>query len=327
MKQAKEVWTHRIKKGTFGGTNLRVVGETVALHVRGNAGPSLRALDGDGQVRWEIKDDGIPSFRAANGVLYVDGRRALRVSPATGEILTERDFGRSVLLNWMPAGRPVVAVDRFTRLIGLDPEGLSTLWEWPDPEKSFTADRPGQLCGYDSTLGLRIVDLSTMTERAVPAPGFSAMGLHGHVDDLWCEFAMQQGGRLGIDLNTGEVVWRSEIPAGYGLTVFHEDLAISNADGLVAYDMRTGEEVWRQRFGFRRGGVAAAPRVVDGRLYVGTTEGCVHVVDCRTGRVELTHKVSVRLSGLGIEPSPVVPMGDDRLVVGMRTAVVCLEIS
>jgi hypothetical protein len=53
----------------------------------------------------------------------------------------------------------------------------------------------------------------------------------------------------------------------------------------------------------------------------------IHVLEAATGEILLSHRFVYKSSGLGFEPSPVVPLGEDRIVVGTRKAIYCLEVS
>ena len=142
-----------------------------------------------------------------------------------------------------------------------------------------------------------------------PLPEFAA---HGHAGDLWCQFGMSGGGRAAVDLRTGREVWREAEPGSYGLTVFDEERGYSPADALTAYDLRTGRQVWRREFGQIP---TSRPRLAGGRVYIATGDKFAHVLDARTGEVLLSHELKIKAQG-AIDPSPAVPFGERRLLVG-----------
>ena len=173
--------------------------------------------------------------------------------------------------------------------------------------------------------GLEMLDLPTMRKMASVRPQARLPGsaLHTHQGDSWCHFGYSEGGRTAIDLRSGQVVWESSEPAAYGSTVFDGAAAYSSANGLSAYDLTTGRRTWF----IELQDVSSAPSIDSGRVYVATAEGLVQVVDAVTGDLVGIHRFEYEDSGLGFEPSPVVPCDGSRIVVGTRREIICLETS
>jgi hypothetical protein len=66
-----------------------------------------------------------------------------------------------------------------------------------------------------------------------------------------------------------------------------------------------------------------------GKMYAGTSDGphpIVYVLDIENGQILLEGDFEHRYTGMGFEPSSVRPLGDSRLVVGMRQTIVCLSL-
>ncbi len=319
----KTLWKHPVKDD-FSGSFLDVVGDKIVFRYSRSGDYALRALDAEGRASWEHAwpdFDGIYRLRGAN--LYTGGTRARCVSVATGEVLVERDLGREAQAQ---AAKPSVAYRTEDGvLIGLDPESLSTVWEWPDADGNFVAD-DGRVCRYLPSQGITIIEPRTRAERTIqPERELPWSALHFHLGNLWCHLGLTEGGRTAIDLETGRVVWHEAQPAGYGLVTIDGERAYSPFEGLSAYDLRDGRQLWSQRLS-----VLNRAHISNGRAYIGGGEGStplIFVVDCATGEVLVKHRADFKLTGLGFEPSPVIPMGDDRIIVGTRRAILCLELS
>jgi outer membrane protein assembly factor BamB len=208
--------------------------------------------------------------------------------------------------------------------MGLHPEDLSTVWEQPDPEEAWTA-HGSYLCRMTEVGWLESLELPSLRQIACVRPhanlGISAV--HVHHGDSWCHFGVTEGGRTAIDLKSGEVVWASSEPVGYGLIAFDGATVYSSFHGLSAYDLATGRRLWM----IDLPNVSSRPSIHRGRVYVATADGFVRVADAMTGTVIATHRVDYKDSGLGFEPSPVVPIGDVHIVVGTRREIICLETS
>ncbi|GIK83298.1 MAG: hypothetical protein BroJett024_44030 [Alphaproteobacteria bacterium] len=323
MKKANTVWRHAVED-EFCGPYLEVVGERVIFTLTRGGQYALRAIDSTGRQVWEQQWPEMSGlFRTGAGHVYTGGDQARCISVETGAVTAERHLGDEVDVY---IAEPSSVVYRTGKgMVGLHPENLSTLWEWPDEEGAFVPDH-GRVCRYSLTDGITIVDVASKAERTImPERQLSPSAVHAHCGDVWCHFDLTEGHRTGIDLNSGLVVWHESQPVGYGLITVDGERAYSPLEGLAAYDLRTGRQLWHQRLP-----IVSRAFIWNGRAYVGGYEGwtpIIFVVDGATGELLLKHKVDFKLTGLGHEPSPVVAMGDDRIIVGMRRAILCLELS
>jgi outer membrane protein assembly factor BamB len=98
----------------------------------------------------------------------------------------------------------------------------------------------------------------------------------------------------------------------------------TNLKTVAAYDLCTGEEKWA-----RPVPMTTTPYVEGGKFYGGSYQQWtpqVFIIDANSGDVLVEADFDHRLTGLGFEPSPVRPMGADRLIVGLRNAISCLAL-
>ncbi len=173
--------------------------------------------------------------------------------------------------------------------------------------------------------GLESLELPSLhrTASVRPKAKLVTSGLHGHHGNTWCHFGLTEGGRTAIDLRSGDAVWALPEPAGYGLTVFDGATAYSAFGGVAAYDLATGNRIWANDLP----SLSSRPRVAFGKVYVASTDGIVQVMDAVTGGVVALYRFDYEPSGIGFEPSPVVPLGERWIAIGTRREIICLEIS
>jgi hypothetical protein len=320
MSRAREAWRFQVD-GAFLGAFLGVVGDVVVFSFRDQDHyATLGAVTTEGHQLWVQRWEDFCYFFSSQGRLYVDGDKARRICPATGCVEAERDLGRSVEI-WcaLPAG-PVYVIPEEKRFFGLDAGGLATLWEWHGGDSWFHDFR---ICRYRPEDGISIFALPSLSQygpvqtAALPEPA-----VHSHAGDVWCHFGTTGGGRRGIDLRTGETVWHFADPSAYGLMTFDDTTGYSPSDGMSAYDLRTGRQLWKREFRAQPSSVAA---VANGRVYFATGDEYVHVLDAGTGEAILSHQLDFTRSD-AMEPSPVVPLGENRIIVGTYKEIICLEI-
>ncbi|HEY8504196.1 MAG TPA: PQQ-binding-like beta-propeller repeat protein, partial [Gemmataceae bacterium] len=144
-----------------------------------------------------------------------------------------------------------------------------------------------------------------------------------------------KGDVTALDLSTGAVRWRKEVPGGVpGCAALAEGLAVVTAtDGRArAYDLKTGERRWTYD---AKAPVFAPVAVAGDAVYLGDLRGVVHAVGLARGeprwRLDLGADPAVKAPGM-IYAGPVVHGG--RLVVGTAnlagpfadkpTALVCI---
>lgn len=125
-----------------------------------------------------------------------------------------------------------------------------------------------------------------------------------------------RGDVTALDLKTGDVKWRKEIPTGGvpGCVAVADALAVCTAtDGKVrAYKLADGERAWLYD---AKMPFFAPPAVVAGVAYVADLSGTVHAIDLKTG----TAKWTLALAKAGGEPGMVyggVTVHGGKLVVG-----------
>jgi hypothetical protein len=319
---ARELWRHPVD-GRFLGAFLEVVGGVVVFGFRDREGfPAMAALSPDGKRLWQQRWKGFAFFHVSRERVYVDGDKARRISASTGVAEAERDLGADTAIVWAQAAGPIYRLPSQKRYFGLDGDTLATRWEWAPDKEDFTCHHEGRLCRYREGEGVTIFELPALAPRGpVPTPPMAKFGLHAHVGDLWCQFGSSEGGRAAVDLGTGREAWRAEDPAAYGLVTFDEERAYSPFGGLAAYHLRTGKQAWRREFGEIP---TSRARLQDGLLYVATGDKYVHVVEAGSGDVRLSHRLDFEITGT-IEPSPAVPYGRDRILVGTQYAIICLQ--
>lgn len=320
--RVREAWRFRVN-GDFLGSFLEVFpGSIVFKFARPDSQIALAAVAPDGNGLWESRWPGLAYFFGNGKEFFIDGECARVVAPDTGQVLQERDLGSDVELRWVIDTGPVYEMPDERRYIGLDGMTLATLWEWrvegvdPTPEG-------GRLCSYNPSGDIIVRGLPSLEKAAqIPAPPMPSGAAHTHYEDLFCLFAYTRGGRAGVNLKSGRVEWRCDDPGGYGLTVFDANRAYSPRDRISAYDLRSGSLLWARGFA----GVPTCPPAVRGpRLFVATGDGSVHVLNVSNGDIVGSYKLRYRPSG-AIEPAPLAPWGEGRIVVGTRREIICLEL-
>ncbi len=305
-------WKKRMD-GAFSGTFLDPVADRIVMKIRRGASPCVWCVSARGKALWDLEFEqlALDHYFLWGEKLFLDGTAARRVDVETGKIAVERDFGDRVFVaHPIPRG-PVYETPR--ALLGLDPDTLETVWEWPDPDYYAHGE---QLCRYVDGM-IHTVDLKTMEVRRVEHP--RTLGFHGHGgDDIWCHFEEQE--RFGISTVTGEVVWhhREKEPGLHQELTFVGERAYCGGPAISAIDLKTGALVWRQRVS----GSAERFRESEGRLYaLAKRARVVYVLDSATGEVLASVEVK------GDEPSAVAPLGPNRVVVGTYKLLYCFELS
>ena len=98
-----------------------------------------------------------------------------------------------------------------------------------------------------------------------------------------------KGDVTALDLKTGDLKWRKEIPTGgvFGCVAVSDGLAICTAtDGRVrAYKVADGERAWLYD---AKVPFFAPPAVAGGVAYVADLSGTVHAIDLKTGNLKWT---------------------------------------
>jgi outer membrane protein assembly factor BamB len=285
-----------------------------------NAARVVTALGGAGKPVWTADWPYIENYFTYDGSLYLGGSHARRADVLSGRLLAERPFEDDVTILPPIDSGPVYS--SAGRIMGLAAEDLSTAWEVPDPDEELVVDN-GRLCRYTADGLMSHIDLTTLEESPpvqAPRPPSNGAALHTHVGDVWCLFYISEGGRWAIDEKSGEVLWHDDQPGGHGLAAFAGDRAYTTGEGGVsAYDLISGRRVWHQPCGPQPRALCSGPRLEAGRIYAGTRDRLVCVIDAGSGGLLLDERVDV-------EPEAVRPLGDGHLIVGSAHAIHCYEL-
>ena len=99
-------------------------------------------------------------------------------------------------------------------------------------------------------------------------------------------YAVSYRGRLAsLAVETGEILWATEMSSYNGLSVDWTSVYVSEADGVVvAVNRSSGAELWRQ--GALRMRRLTAPTPIDQSVVVGDFEGWLHWLDVYTGEIQ-----------------------------------------
>lgn len=99
-------------------------------------------------------------------------------------------------------------------------------------------------------------------------------------------YAVSYRGRLAsLALETGEILWATEMSSYNGLSVDWTSVYVAEADGVVvAVNRSSGAELWRQ--GALRMRRLTAPTPIDQSVVVGDFEGWLHWLDVYTGEIQ-----------------------------------------
>lgn len=218
-------------------SGLLPLGEGVVF---GNAAGELMLVDEKGKTRWTVL---LQRELAARPVLVGElvvaaslGGEWVGVRKDTGEVAWRLGDGPRVLTPLATDGTRVFAVSDEGVVSALQPTSGNPFWVRRAP-KSFEVDP---------------------VPRALPAPVVSGGRLF---------VQLGKAGVQALDVETGEVLWRSPQVDVVGLAADAERLFVSRADGAVlALSAEKGKELWEARLGREATG---PPTLLGGRLYVG----------------------------------------------------------
>ncbi len=149
------------------------------------------------------------------------------------------------------------------------------------------------------------------------------------------EIKTAKGDVTAIDLKSGEVKWRKEIPTGgvVGCIAASEGLAVCTAtDGKVrAYKVADGERAWPPYD--CKAPLFAPPAIAAGVIYVADLNCTIHALDLKTGQPKWTLPLAKEIGAPGMAYGGITVQGGKLLVatcnlegpyVGKETAVVCI---
>ena len=273
VKEGQPLW-----KATFENTKLRgspgVGDQTIYT---GDAKGRLHALDAaSGRVRWMFRPDEqedrayqfFSTATEAGGRVYVGAASGYLycLDASEGGLLWKERLSDWVRSKPLVMGKTVYAATLDSRLFALEDLGDRARLRWKRTlgEHGFTADLVGNekvIVASGRDLVLYAVDPDT-GERS---------WRHSLLDGIWVDGQLCVAG-----LYAGKY---QSSPAVVDGTVY-----LGGPDGFLnAIDAETGEERWRFE---ARGGIDAAPRVAEGKVFVGQNSWQMeyYAVDQQTGR-------------------------------------------
>ena len=150
--------------------------------------------------------------------------------------------------------------------------------------------------GYDAATGTLNWTLGPNSEVTVGSPvaGHGLVFVTGGYPPARPIYAVRPGAKGDISLSKGSdssdaIAWSNMTEGTYipSPLVYREHLITMNNNGIVTfYDARTGQRAFRGRVG-AGGAFSASPIAADGRLYVASEDGEVHVVSAAPGLTQI----------------------------------------
>jgi len=228
---------------------------------------------------------------------------------------------------------------------------------WQKGEKKWHVDAPVNIAGDKLLVPTAYLDKEKVGERALyaldPATGetawkreltYNPWGGATVAGDLvivpgssigyyYKELKGAKGDLTALDLKSGEVKWRKEIPGGVlGCAAVADGQAVTTAtDGKVrAFKLADGEPTWRYDCKMP---VFAPPAVVAGVVYVADLSGTIHAIEMKTGTAKWTLNIAKEGGAPGMVYGGVTIHGGRLFVAtcniegpytGKETVVVCI---
>jgi outer membrane protein assembly factor BamB len=325
----RECWRHAIQgrngmpgeynAGSFSATEHGVVFTSWRPDRQGRSTVHVVSISPEGEARWDLERTETPDSHVFGRHVYVGGPTAVCFDMETGARIAERDFSREVDVQPASDLGPTYWLEPDGPLVGLNPTTLETVWEWKEGlgvHGTFLC-----WCGRDV---ITIVPLQDMQAKEIRGPFGDLHGWHGHFGDLLCVVGLAEGGgRIAVSQSTGEIMWRGDEPRACRWVGFGPATAYSTDGPLEAWDLQTGNRIWSRQFD---AAIQNLPTEAHGRVHVATRDGTVHLLDAKDGGVLATHALKHRRSGSLYEPSPVLPWGEKRILVGTQREIICLEV-
>jgi outer membrane protein assembly factor BamB len=141
--------------------------------------------------------------------------------------------------------------------------------------------------GYDPATGKELWRLSGNSEIAIPTPiiGPNLIIVTNGYTPIQPIFAIKPGANGDITLKKDQtqsesIAWSTVRGGPYIPTpiIYGDHLYVLSIAGvLTAYDVRTGQRIYQQRVGMG-GSFSASPVAADGKLYISSEDGDVHVI-------------------------------------------------
>ncbi len=299
-----DVWSERVGRGGEGlRLGLRPASDGARVYAGGHGG-RIAAIDVDsGDRQWRVDTDlqlsagpafagGMLAFGTANGDLVL-------IDAEDGTELWRRAVESEVLAP--PAMNANVVVLRTIdgRLRGFSTRDGSTRWTVQQNMPALTLrgnSAPvligstvvagfdnGRIGAYDVATGESEWEIAIASptgrnelERLVDvADGIGIVG-----SDVYT--ASYQGRAVGIDLDTGDLLWQQELSSFAGLGVDVNNVYVTDEFGaVIALGRRTGTELWRQEALRLRD--VSAPARFENSIVVGDFEGYLHWLSTEDG--------------------------------------------
>lgn len=299
-----DVWSERVGRGGEGlRLGLRPASDGARVYAGSHDG-RIAAFDVDsGDRQWRVDTDlqlsagpafasGMLAFGTANGDLVL-------IDAEDGTELWRRAVESEVLAP--PAMNANVVVLRTIdgRLRGFSTRDGSTRWTVQQNMPALTLrgnSSPvligstvvagfdnGRIGAYDVATGESEWEIAIASptgrnelERLVDvADGIGIVG-----SDVYT--ASYQGRAVGIDLDTGDLLWQQELSSFAGLGVDVNNVYVTNEFGtVIALGRRTGTELWRQEALRLRD--VSAPTRFENSIVVGDFEGYLHWLSTQDG--------------------------------------------
>ncbi len=229
---------------------------------------------------------------------------------------------------------------------------------WQKGEAKWHVDAPVNLAGDKLLVPTAYIEKEKVGERALyalnPATGetvwkreltFNPWGGATVAGDLaivpgssigyyYAQVKGAKGDVTAIDLKTGDVKWRKEIPTGgaLGCAAVADDVVIATAtDGKVrAFKLADGEKAWIYDC---KVPVFAPPAIAGGVVYAADLLGTVHAIDLKTGNAKWTFSIAKETGAPGMVYGGITVHGGKIVVAtcnlegptaGKETVIVCL---
>jgi outer membrane protein assembly factor BamB len=292
------------------------------------------AFDRQGRRRWHFPtDSGIKNNVAvANGRVFATSivGTLYALDEATGKLVWQAGLERE-RARWENTATVVhdgiVHVGSTAHVAAFETETGKKLWESRVPKSSDWSPHAypiptvarGKVLLFHLRFGAAALDQQTGTLAWQLEGGFNGVAFDGS-ETL---YTVRNNSLASIAVDTGRIVWAGsdKITSSASKPILtSEGVVIGTADGRVCLvSTENGRILWSTQTGpsltslqpYQRGGsdVNSSPTVHHGKVYVGASDGKLHVLSLADGKSIATHQL-----GVPIASSPLI--ADDTLYVG-----------
>jgi outer membrane protein assembly factor BamB len=314
----RKLWSSKVGKGTKRlRLALRPASDGAHVFAGGHNG-EVAAFDAEtGRKQWSVKTDlelsAGPAFGDGVLVFGTSDGELVALDASSGEQRWMQTVGSEVIAAPVIASGVVVLRTVDGRLRGFATSNGNTLWSVTQSHPALTLRgntsprvsgavvvsgfANGRVGAYD----LRSGDAAWEVAIANPT-GRSELerlvdvgsGLQVVGNDVYV--VGYHGRAVGIDLQTGTVLWQQDMSSYAGLTADFGNVYVTNeVDAIVALDRTGGAQVWRQE-ALRLRDLTAPTRYAN-TLVVGDFEGYLHWLDPADGKfIAREHAAGARIS-------------------------------